>query len=199
VADHRAIYAVSEAVMGLLRQAYDPALFASGAPLEFKVVNADGFKKPIKAGVTLFLYRVLPGGVQRTPPAPVRLDGTRRKRPLPLELHLLLTVWADDASLEQTLLGWMLRTLEDTPVLGAPLLNGAVADVFDPDETVEITLGPLTNEDLFHIWELLPKETISYRLSVPYVARFVRLDSLVDDTQGGPVRRREFDFALVQE
>lgn len=199
MADYRAIHATCEAVVALLRQAYDPALFdAAASPLQFRVFNAAAFGTPISAGVTLFLYRVQPNITLRTPPGRLNPDGlTRRRRQVPVELHFLLTAWGEDASLEQTILGWMVRTMEDTPVLGAPLLNGVVPDVFGVDETVEIAFGQLSNEELFRVWEVLPETT--FRLSIPYIARLVRIDSTIDDASGAPVRRRDFDLAVVKD
>ena len=82
-----------------------------------------------------------------------------------------------------------MRMMEDYPVLTAPLLNGIRDGVFHDDETVEIVAGQLTNEELMRIWDDLGAE---YQLSVPYIARVVRIDSLLTLPTGRPVQERAF-------
>jgi hypothetical protein len=173
VADYRAVATVTEAVLQLLRSNYVPADFDQ--ELEFKVFTAKDFTKPLNAGVSLFLYRIFPNGVQRTPPGRLTSEGRRAPSLLPLDLHMLLTVWGREASLQHTIAGWMMRVLEDQPVFPAGLLNAVSAGVFRPDETVEVLLTELTNEDLLRIWDTLVQNV--YQLSVPYVARVVRIES----------------------
>ncbi len=134
--------------------------------------------------------------VQRTPPSRPGPGGRLRRTQLPLDLHFLLIPWAKDASLEQVIVGWMMRTIEDTPILPAGILNTLTADVFGPDETVEIVSGQISNEELFRIWDVLP---IDYQISVPYVARVVRIDSELDLREAGPVLTRELDFGTLKD
>jgi len=48
----------------------------------------------------------------------------RRYRPsTPLDLWYLLTAWSSEAEEQQRLLGWAIRTLEETPILPAGFLN----------------------------------------------------------------------------
>ena len=173
MADYRAITAVSEAVMHLLRTSYRPEDFNN--ELEFKIFTSKDFANPISSGISLFLYRIYPNGVQRTPPGRTGPDGRQLQSQLPIELHFLLTVWAKEASLQHTVAGWMMRALEDTPTLPAGLLNSVVSDSFRPDETVEISLAELRTEDLLRIWDVLGLNV--YQLSVPYLARTVTIES----------------------
>jgi hypothetical protein len=181
VADYRAVATVTETVLQLLRSNYQPADFDQ--ELEFKVFTARDFTKPLNAGVSVFLYRIFPNGVQRTPFARPSPDGRRFPSLLPLELHMLLTVWGREASLQHTVAGWMMRVLEDHPIFPAGLLNAVTPGVFRPDETVELTLTELTNEDLLRIWDTLVQNV--YQLSVPYVARVVRIESPRPLAEGG--------------
>jgi Pvc16 N-terminal domain len=83
------------------------------------------------------------------------------------------------------------------PGTGHPgLLNTLTAGVFEPEETVEIVVGQLANEEMFRIWDVLPSD---YQLSVPYVARIVRIDSELDLREGGPVLTRELDFGVLKD
>jgi hypothetical protein len=186
MADFRAINAVTEGVLQLLRTSYDPEDF--NQELEFKAFTARDFANPISAGVSLFLYRVVACGVQRTPAGPVQIDGRAAGTLLPVDLRFMLTVWGGEASLQHLIVGWMMRVLEDHPILSAGLLNTVVPASFDPNETVEISLAELSNEDLLRMWDTLVQNV--YQLSVPYVGRIVRIE---------PIRRREQGGGLVQE
>jgi Pvc16 N-terminal domain len=187
MADYRAVATVTEAVLQLLRSNYQPADFDQ--ELEFKVFTAKDFTKPLNAGVSLFLYRIFPNGVQRTPPGRITPDGRRSPSLLPLDLHMLLTVWGREASLQHTIAGWMMRALEDQPIFPGGLLNAVTPGAFRPDETVEVLLTELTNEDLLRIWDTLVQNV--YQLSVPYVARVVRIESSLPLAEGaGLVQER---------
>jgi hypothetical protein len=194
MATYRAIGATCEAVVALLRHAWRPELFDDAA-LQFRVYRTGSFATPMDAGVSLFLYRVMVNGVQRTPPARPTPNGRVRPHGLPLDLHFLLTPWAKEASLEQEILGWTMRTLEDTPHLSAGLLNSLVGGVFEPEEEVDVVPGTLSHEELFRIWDVLPTD---YQISVPYLARVVRIDSELDRAVGGPVLTRALDVGVLR-
>ncbi|MCB8944432.1 MAG: DUF4255 domain-containing protein [Ardenticatenaceae bacterium] len=186
MANFRAITAVCESVVYMLRSNYDPNDFNN--ELEFLVYSASDFAAPMEAGISLFLYRILPDGTHRIPTGRINTNGQRYQTRLPVNLYFLLTTWGKTASLQHTIAGWMLRTLEDHPILPIGLLNTVLPDVFHPDETVEISLTDLSNEDLLRVWEMLPQST--YRLSVPYVARSIRLESTQPLSQGQPIQER---------
>lgn len=195
MATYRAVGATCEAIVRLLQQSWRREIF-DGTDLQFAVYRTGDFATPMDAGVSLYLYRVMVNTVQRTPP-PKPGPGNRRRRPqLPLDLHFLLTPWAKDASLEQVILGWMMRTLEDIPILPSGLLNTLTAGVFDSDETVEIVTGQMSNEEMFRIWDVLPN---NYQISVPYTARVVRIDSELDLTENGPVQTKGLDFGVLRD
>lgn len=180
MADFRAVAAVGEAVVHLLRTSYRPQEIDSQLPLdkelEFEVYSSRQFRTPMANGLSLFLYRVFPVGTSRTPPGRVNADGTRQQSLLPLELHFLLTVWAGSASLQNALAGWSMRILEDTPILPAGVLNAVAPGGFRPDETVQLGLAELRTEDLLRIWDVLGVST--YQLSVPYYARVVNIETV---------------------
>jgi hypothetical protein len=187
LADFRAIRVVGEAVINLLRSSYRPDDFNN--ELEFRVYTSRDFNSPITNGVSLFLYRVFPCGVNRTPPGRIGPDGRRTQTQLPLELHFLMTVWGREASLQHTIAGWMMRTIEDTPVLPPGVLNSVAPGVFAANETVQLTFAELRTEDLLRIWEtVVPNQ---YQLSIPYLARAVTIDSIQ--------RELKDDGGLVQE
>jgi len=186
VATFRAIGSAAEAVARLLEQSWDPAMF-NGAELRFEVYRTADFNSPMETGVSVFVYRVAINGVQRSlPPANAKL-----RRPLPLEVSLLVTPWARDASLAYDILGWAMRSIEDSPILTSGFLNAAVANVYRPEETVELAFGELSNDELFQLWDVLPG---TLQLSAPYVARGVRIESERAEPPAGPVLTRLLEY-----
>jgi hypothetical protein len=163
--------------------------------LEFKVYSAKDFTQPMDSGVSLYLYRVFVNGSHRAPKGRVESDGTRHRTKLPLDLHFLLTAWGRDASLQHAIAGWMMRMMEDTPVLPAGLLNTRVQDVFDPGETMELSLGELDTENLLRLWEILTQNL--YHISIPYIARNIYIESTRTLAQGASVQERTFDYRNV--
>jgi hypothetical protein len=128
--------------------------------------------------------------VQRTlPPA-----ASDHRRPLPVRISFLLTAWAQDASTEHDLLGWAMRAIADNPVLSSGFLNAAVPGVFTAAETVELVPMELSNNDVFLLWQVLPG---SLQLSVPYIARVVRIESDLVAPQSAPVRVRELSVGTA--
>jgi len=193
MADYRAVVAVGEAIIQLLRQHYRFADFNN--ELDFRVYLAKDFAEPMNAGVSVFLYRIFPNGLQNNHAWRVG-EGMATQNQLPVDLHFLLSAWAQDASLQHTISGWMMRTLQDTPIIPTGILNQRFPGLFRSDEVV--TLGPaeLGTEELFRMWEVIVNH--SYQLSIPYVARNVRIESARDAADGGgPVRERVFDAGQI--
>jgi hypothetical protein len=193
MADYRAISAACSAVMNLLQTAYRPAMFES--TLSFEVYRTTNFEDPMSAGVSLFLYRVMVNSVRRTYPSRPTPEGHVRRPQLPLDLHFILTPWATDASQEQEILGWMMRIIEDHPLLPSGLLNSATPGVFDDEENIELIPGDLSNEELFRIWDVLPGD---FQISVPYIARVVRIDSELLESEAEMVLTRELGYGVLK-
>lgn len=196
MASYQALAAVCEGVVSLLKANYTPAAF-NNTELAFAVYSAKDFVNPMPAGVSLFLYRIMANGTHRTPAGRIGPDGKRQRPQIPLELHFLLTAWGSTPSLQQTVAGWMIRTLEDYPTLSPSLLNAVYANVFKSDETVDIVMGEIATEDLIRLWEVLNDK--GYHLSVPYIARVVRIESTQTESGAGPVRERDFRVGGMPE
>jgi hypothetical protein len=180
--------------MRLLQESYRPDLLGPSSHLQFEVYGTEDFKSHMAQGVSLFLYRAHINATQRSP-LTKNADGNLRRQLLPLDLHFFITVWAPKASLQHAILGWTMRLLEDNPVISSALLNGVREDTFRSDETVELVAGLLTNEELMRIWDDLGTE---YQLSVPYVARVVRIESMQEISEGEPVRQRQFEYGALR-
>ena len=156
--------------MGLLRSSYP------GSDMEFRVVTSSDFsEKTITNGASLFMYRVHVNGSSRVAPGEVGHDGAKRETVLPLDLHFLITLWGDEASKQHSLAGWIMRVLEDTPILPASVLNSVIPSVFREEESVQIVQADVSTEDLFRIWAGIGNN--AYQLSISYVARVVHIES----------------------
>src|SRR5262249_20111533 len=134
----------------------------------------------------LYLYRLGLNAARRNLPVHIKLNGQRCRPPLPLDLYFILTAWAKSAAKQQRLLGWAMRTLEDTPLLPTGLLNdiGPEQEVFPKSESVELIFEPLSLQDMYNIWSAIK---VSPQLSASYVARAVAIDSSVLVTEAAPV------------
>lgn len=170
MATTRAIHAVCDAVVALLRDSYVPSDFPDHQ-LEFMV--AGSVDESVQAGVTFYLYRIHVSQAERLPAGGRRVDDSPARSQLPLELHFLLTPWGADPSLRHLIAGWLMRTLDDHPILPAGVLNENHADVFSPEETVQLATGQIDTGPLLDLWN--PFGNHRYQLSVPYVARNIRL------------------------
>jgi hypothetical protein len=192
MAQYPAIAATSEAVLGTLQSATVGGEF-SGA--SFAHYQAADFQSPMTDGISLYLYRVSVSS-NRNLPARLGADGKRRRPPIPLDLHFLITAWAGDAIKQQRMLGFAVRTLEDTPILPAGVLNqyGPEPDTFRPDESVEVVFENLSVQDFAYVWDIAKAKE---QPSATYVARMVEIESRVESDGAGVVQTRELRYAQV--
>lgn len=168
-----AISSVTSSLLQGLEAAFEaltPAI-VSGS-VTFSALSSGDFAvdgtPPATTTVSLYLYRVSVNEHLRNarPQA-----GADRSRPLPINLHYLLTVWASSSATEQTLLAWAMRHLHSFPVLDRSLLNDEGA--WASDEVIHIAPEELTNEDMLRLWDTLEPR---YRLSYTYVARVININ-----------------------
>ena len=192
-----AIAAVARTILRLIDQECPRAEF-TGTPA-FKLYQSHDFgSETISEGFSLMLYRV-PVNSARNQPWQRLPDGSRRRPPLPLDLHFLLTPWATEAERQLRLLGWAMRFLEDNAVLGAHDLNHSLTQrdrpVFAPEESVELSCEPPGIADYLGLWD---KYKARWQTSVTYVARMVRLESDITVTEGPLVQTRDLKFGTEQ-
>lgn len=166
----------------------------------FEVYGASDFTdsdstRHVTSGASVFLYRTFPNLSHRTPAGRRLPDGRRRRHKLPLDLHLIVTIWGSNPDTQNRLVGWVLRTLEDYPVLPATLLNiGSDETIFNDDETAELVLGEMGGEELLQLWDMLGNGNAFYQVSIPYVVRNVGVESRLIDDVGAAVQVRTLDM-----
>lgn len=195
MATYRALIGISETLIALLRMRYDPADFAND--LDFAIYTAENFRNPMNAGVSIFLYRILHNGTYRAPAGRVGTNGERFRTDVPVDCLYLLCAWGRQASLQQAVAGWLIRVMEDHPILPAGLLNATTPGIFAPDEAVELAPGDLPTEDMLRFWEIL--DTRRLPILLPYVARAVRIESDLPLTTAELVQERLFQLGIEAE
>ena len=127
--------------------------------------------------LSIFLYRVDFNKTMRAAWSAVASQDGRGH--LAVDLHLLLSAWADNAEFELRILGRAMQTIETTPMLNGPLLD-PMTD-WASNESVQLVLEDISTEAVMRTFDSLPTD---YRLSVPYIARIVRIDSRVATPDG---------------
>jgi hypothetical protein len=209
MANLRAINSLIQSLADWLKNSYDlarkpvaqgggghdflPADF-SFTPVSSSALSREDFADDQTAGaqrVSIYLFRVSLDPHLRTAGRVQSPD--LRPVPLSIHLHLLFSLWSETAANDQLVLAWLMRQLHLHPVLDAAVLN-AEAD-WQSDEVVHLIPEELSNEDMMRLWDAL---TPSYRLSVSYIARIVRIDpdDLSDD---GPVVATRLRFGQWKE
>lgn len=120
--------------------------------------------------LSIYVYRVDFNKTMRAAWSAVAAQDGRAR--LPVDLHFLISPWADNAEHELRVLGKAMEALEGNPVLSGPLLDSSAR--WAGNETIQLVMEEITTEAVMRTFDSLPTD---YRLSVPYLARVVRLDA----------------------
>ncbi len=190
MASYAAIHGVLTAIESLLQERFPTALAAGPVNAQVQVFGSQDFKRANVGNVlALYLYRVsidpsIPGGFVR------RIPGRAAPRvpEIPLMLHILMIAMADTAFAEISLAGWGLAQLAATPLLGIDRLSDPDL-AWDDTDQVQIATEDVSREELARIWDTLPAK---YSLTVPYVARGVRVALQPEPGVFAPVTDRTF-------
>lgn len=175
MAGFRSVSAAGRSIRRLLELRFREEEPITATPTSVAIVRTedlDPAQLPLlvaRPALTILLYRVDFNKTMRAAWSGVSLNDGRSH--LALDLHFLLTAWANNAENEQLILGRALQAIEDTPILAGPLLMQATD--WAPNETLQLVLEDIDTESLMRIFDSLP---VDYRLSVPYVARVTRID-----------------------
>jgi hypothetical protein len=163
------IAGVGTSLVRLLDQEFR-ALHGGTEGLSFELFTTTSFESTPLSKVSLFLYRVGVDPARRHKEYPPKTPGAGPRTALLLELHYLLTVWMTDAEREHQVLQDCIEILEKNAIVGNSLLDPAYT--WEPDDALKVTMESLSHEDMMRLWDLLEP---TYRLSVPYVVRTVKL------------------------
>lgn len=182
-----AIHSVGSSLITYLRNAY-PEPLRTDYPCDFRLLSSGEMADIGEVGtaVTLYLYRITVDEHLRT--APMAYKPQDEALPLSVDLHYLLSVWADSALVEHTIVAWVMSELDQHCVLDKATLS-TDGGWFDEDQ-IQIVPVELSNEDLMRIWDALAP---NYRLSISYRARVVRIDPQPIPT-GKPIVARRLDY-----
>ncbi len=168
-----AIHSVGSSIATWLRNRY-PAELNALQSCSFRLLSSSELaqldESPGEATCALYLHRIGHDPVARH----MRPSGTRSDAqvPLALTLHFLVTVIAGGALAEHTIAAWVARELHEHPLLDASILSAEGA--WRPDDVIQLLPDPLEPEVLARVWESFRH---THRLTLPYVARTIYVDS----------------------
>ena len=189
-----AIYSVGAALISNLKDRYALLQDKPAGNCGFRLLSSDDLTKeePSFMGefpttLSLYLHRVtINDNVRNASQLPSR---SYSKAPLGVDLHFLMTAWATTSLNEHAILAWSMQQFHQHSLLDASYLS--LAD-WNPEDTVQILPTDLSTEDIMRIWDSLQP---SYRLSVAYLARVVRIDPSEDGPQTKPVLATRFTWS----
>lgn len=186
MANVHAIYSVGDSLETFLNNAYPESLRAE-IPCTVRLLSSQGMAEADDLGNTLSIYLYRVGVNQHLRNARRVADPAGSRAPLSLDLHYLISVWAQAVVDEHVILAWAARHLHEHPVLDQSSLTPAGG--WDAGDYVQVVPEELSNEDVLRIWDGLD---MGYRVSVPYVARVVRIGG--EAAPGLPAVATRFSF-----
>lgn len=194
-----AVATVTEALRQLIAQSLAPDI-----PFAVDVAaRKPPTDPPLDPTITVFLYQVTPNAALRNLDAPTRAaDGTLLTQPgAALDLHYLISFYGEEAELvPQRLLGCVVRTLHETPVLPQELIATAAqqpylsgSDLAAAQQRVRFTPTALDIDDTSKLWGMLYQNQTPYALSLVYQGIAVVVDGL-----GTPVTVKQVKTRTVR-
>ncbi|TVZ37362.1 uncharacterized protein DUF4255 [Alteromonadaceae bacterium 2753L.S.0a.02] len=182
-----AVNSFGDSLMQFLGNTY-PNELRGDYPCDFRVVSSNELNEETDFGtaVTFYLYRLIVDQHQRNT---FRAGELRAKRPpLALDLHFMISIWADSPAAEHAIAAWAMRQMYQYPIMDGSSLT--LEGQWQSGEIVHVIPAEISNEDLMRIWDAI---TPGYRLSMSYIARSVRIDL---DEQGSdlPVVAKRLGF-----
>lgn len=182
---YTSIAAVGKSIERLLAQAFEERQPVPGKTTKAVLIRTEDLSDALVKqqigthALSILLYRVDFNKAMRTTWSAVGHGDGRGH--LALDLHFLLTPWADNAEHQHMILGRAMQVMESVPMLSGPMLYAPSLPPEYEDEpatsttdTVQLVLEEISTEALMRTFDSLPGD---YHLSVPYVARVVRIDT----------------------
>jgi Pvc16 N-terminal domain len=166
-----------------LGQLFNPSLGKAIVSL----ATPDGMEGAGEIGLSMWLYRLIRDDQTLNRP-PLRIPPNQiRRQPLPIRAHYLMTpIVSGNAGIpapeaEQLIIGRVLQTFYDEPLITAPDLAGSYQDT---GVELAVRLETLGLDETSRIWEGLER---SYQLSVSYEVAIVRIGSALEPVATPPV------------
>ncbi len=176
MAGYRALAAVGRSIVDLLNRRFAETLPAGPRPaavlagtVDFDQVNSSPTAVIQYPAVSVYCYRVCVD--RETRPgwsAVASVDGIPR---IPLRMHLMIAAWDTVVESEMEWLGLAAQVIEGEGILTGPLLH-PTGD-WEPGDAVQIVPDDIALESMSEAFQAL---TTDYRLSMPYIARVIRID-----------------------
>lgn len=191
------IHSVGNSIAQFLNAQFLKNSFLKNLPgtedFEFKLLSSGEIEaeEELDNAVTLFLYRVMIDEYARNSPQTQRPGAT--PYPLSLCLYYLAIVWAKSPDIEHTITAWMMSQLHEHPILDQSTLskNGN----WGSEDEIHLVPVQMSNEDLMRIWDAMKP---NYRLSIPYMARVVRIEP--DKVkEGRPVIATRYSYGGLEQ
>lgn len=192
MADFTAVSSVSRTLSGLLNAHFmsgdDPRLSTVSVHVSSPTEMREDGDEP---ALSVWLYRVTRNQYLLNHPPARTSPTTVERHPLPVNLHYLITPFAAEVTDKQDLLGRVLQTFNDHPILrGEDLDSGLGEGVAE----LRVSLEMLSLEDLTRVWNALEEP---YQLSVTYEVRVAPIDSAHEPRPVVPVLERDAEFVRI--
>lgn len=176
MAGHRALAAAGRSIVELLNRRFEEQLPTGPRPTavlagtaDFDRVNSSPVSVIRFPAVSVYCYRVCVDKETRPGWSAVSsVDGVSRT---PLRMHILIAAWDTFVESELEWLGLAVQTLERDTILTGPMLHPS--GEWQPGDAVQVVSDDLPLDSMSEAFEAL---TTKYRLSLPYVARVIRID-----------------------
>lgn len=189
MANFLAIHSVGSSLVTYLRNAYPPLLreehtcdfrlFSSGELAQLEDGN-------MNTTVSLYLHRITLNEHLRNNLHPNQPSDSFP--PLSVDLHYLITIWADSPVAEHSIAAWVMHEFHHHPIMDISSLSSDGG--WMRDDVVQIIPAELSNEDMMRIWDSLAP---SYRLSLSYIGRAIRIEP-ENVPPGQPVVATQFQY-----
>ncbi len=186
VAGYLALAAAGRSLVGLLNLRFGqiiptgdrtPTAVLAGTT-DFDMVNSSPTAVIRYPAVSLYCYRVCVD--RETRPgwsAVASVDGIPR---LPVRMHFLLAAWDTVVESELAWLGLAAQVLESEPILTGPALDPS--GDWEPGDAIQVVPDDLALDSMSEAFQAL---TTKYRLSLPYVAKVIRINGRPEPTVEG--------------
>lgn len=191
MADAAGISHVTESLQALLRAAITNGGALPATQVDLRSPREIGTAANVSL-VSLWLYRVRRVDELVNAPPQRRPDGRLSPRPLPLNLHYLVTPIAADQLTRQRLLGAAMQALHQQPRLGPEYLHPALLTGLAP--SVAIHLESQTTEEAMRIWHGLNEP---YALSAAYMVQYVPIEATVSEPEPALVLDKAVSYAAI--